>query len=205
MAACQRCYDGHVTDPASPAIPRELRTVFLDRDGILNEKMPEGQYVTCREDFHLLSGVADAVGRLNRAGLRVIVVSNQRGIARGLYTLADVEAIHAAFQQQLAGAGARIDAFFICPHDKDECNCRKPLPGLFEQAVAQFPAITAATSVMIGDSLSDMEFGHRLGMATIFVDVDPQRRSPYAEEAANLAELRYASLPDAVDALLAVR
>ena len=189
--------------PANQSIPSDLRTVFLDRDGILNEKMPEGQYVTRWEDFHVLPGVPEALRRLNEAGLRVIVVSNQRGIARGLYTLADVEAIHAAFQRQLNGAGAHIDAFFICPHDQGQCNCRKPLPGLFEQAVAQFPEITAATSVMIGDSLSDIEFGRRLGMTTIFIEGDGRTRKPGAEEAAKLADLRFASLPAAVEALLA--
>jgi histidinol-phosphate phosphatase family protein len=112
--------------------------------------------VTRWEEFHVLPGVPEALRRLNEAGMRVIVVSNQRGIALGLYTAADVEAIHADFQRQLNGAGARIDAFFICPHDKGQCNCRKPLPGLFEQAVATFPDITAATSVIIGDSLSDI-------------------------------------------------
>jgi len=192
-----------VNQPANHSIPRNLRTVFLDRDGILNEKMPEGQYVTRWDEFRVLPSVAAALSRLNRAGLRVLVVTNQRGIARGLYSLADVEAIHARFQQELERAGARIDAIYVCPHDKEECNCRKPLPGLFEQAVAQFPHIMAATSVMIGDSLSDIEFGHRLGMATIFVGVDADRRSPHTEEASALADLRFASLAAAVDALLA--
>ena len=100
---------------------------------------------------------------MNDAGLRVVVVSNQRGIAKGLYTAADLEAIHAKFQRLLDREGARIDAFFICPHETDECNCRKPLPGLFEQAVARFPEITPATSVMIGDSLVDVEFGRGWG------------------------------------------
>ena len=154
------------------------------------------------EEFHVLPGVPGAVGRLNRAGLRVIVVSNQRGIARGLYTAANVESIHAAFQGQLARSGAHIDAFFVCPHDQGQCNCRKPLPGLFEQAIARFPEITGHTSVMIGDSFSDIEFGRRLGMATICIDVEPQRRSPHVEEVAKLADLRCASLPDAVDAML---
>jgi D-glycero-D-manno-heptose 1,7-bisphosphate phosphatase len=179
-----------------------VRTVFLDRDGVLNEKAPEGQYITRWEDFHVLAGVPAALRRLNEAGLRVVVVSNQRGIANGLYTVADVESIHAAFQQLLNGAGARIDGFFICPHDKEECNCRKPLPGLFDQAVAQFPGITAAASVMIGDAPSDIEFGRRLGMRTIFIEVDPHLRAPRTEEAAKLADLRCASLQQAVEALL---
>jgi D-glycero-D-manno-heptose 1,7-bisphosphate phosphatase len=196
------CYDCGVISPANQAIAAGLRTVFLDRDGILNEKMPEGRYVTNLDEFRVLPGVPSALRRLNEAGLRLIVVSNQRGIARGLYTAADVESIHSTFQRQLASAGARIDAFFICPHDTGQCNCRKPLPGLFEQAVAQFVQITAATSVMIGDSLADVEFGRRLGMATIFIDIDPQRRSPSAEQAAKLANLRANSLPDAAEALL---
>lgn len=189
---------------ASGPSPR-LRTVFLDRDGILNEKMPEGQYVTRWEDFRILPGVPEALRRLNQAGLRVVVVSNQRGIARGLYTAADVDAIHTRFQQILGVAGARIDAFFICPHDKGECNCRKPLPGLFDQAVARFPEIAASTSAMIGDSLSDIEFGQRLGMKTIFIEGDAESRAPDAEEAAKLADLRCASLAEAVDALLAAQ
>ncbi len=161
--------------------------------------MPEDQYITRREDFRVLPGVPQALRLLNEADLRVIVVSNQRGIARGLYTLADVEAIHATFQQQLAQAGAHIDAFFICPHDRGQCRCRKPLPGLFEQAVAQFPDIFPATSVMIGDSLSDIEFGRNLGMKTILIQ---NRESIGAEEAVKLADLRCASLAEAVDAVL---
>jgi D-glycero-D-manno-heptose 1,7-bisphosphate phosphatase len=199
------CYHSHVISTASQAIPRKLRTVFLDRDGVLNEKMPEGQYVTRWEEFRVLPGVPEALRRLNQAGLLAIVASNQRGIARGLYTVADVEAIHSAFQHQLSAAGAHIDAFFICPHDEGQCNCRKPLPGLFEQALAQFPQITAATSVIIGDSLSDIEFGRCVGMATILIEGDPQRRKSGAENAAKSADLRFASLPEAVDALLAQR
>jgi D-glycero-D-manno-heptose 1,7-bisphosphate phosphatase len=196
------CYHSEVISRADRAPVDRVRTIFLDRDGILNEKMPEGQYVTRWEEFHMIAGVPEAVRRLNQGGLRVIVVTNQRGIALGLYSLADVEGIHARFQQELETAGARIDAFFICPHDIDQCNCRKPLPGLFEQAVARFPEISAATSVMIGDSLSDIEFGSNLDMATIFIDMEPERHSLYAEEAAKLADLRCASLADAVDALL---
>jgi D-glycero-D-manno-heptose 1,7-bisphosphate phosphatase len=191
-----------VNHPANQPLPCGLRTVFLDRDGILNEKMPEGQYVTRWEEFHLLPGVPQALHRLNDAGLRVIVVTNQRGVARGFYTLADVEAIHSGIQQLLAREDARIDAFFICPHDEGECICRKPLRGLYDQAVTQFPSITPAASVMIGDSLSDIEFGRRLGMATIFVEGGAQQRESGADEAAALADVRCTSLAEAVEALL---
>ena len=187
-----------MSEPAHPA----LRAVFLDRDGVLNEKMPEGHYVTRWEEFRILPGVPQALARLNQAGLCVIVVSNQRGIAKGLYTAADVAAIHANFQQQLKAHGAHIDAFFICPHDKNACNCRKPLPGLFVAAQAQFPRITAGASAMIGDSLSDIEFGRNLGMRTIFIQNEGNNQKPGAERAAALAGLRCASFTEAVDALL---
>jgi len=152
-----------------------------------------------------MSGVAEAIGRLNRAGLQVVVVSNQRGVALGLYTAADVEAIHSKFQSFLKTNDAYVDAFYFCPHDKQQCGCRKPLPGLFEQAVAQFPGITAATSAMIGDSLSDIEFGYRLGMLTVFLDGAPERQKPSAGIAGKLADLRFPSLHEAVNALVALR
>jgi D-glycero-D-manno-heptose 1,7-bisphosphate phosphatase len=195
-----RCYDGEVTGTAKLAWAAGLRTVFLDRDGILNEKMPDHRYVTRWEEFRVLPGVPEAVRRLNEAGLRVVVVSNQRGIAKGLYTTADLEAMHAQFQRLLGREGARIDGFFICPHEENECNCRKPLTGLFGQAVARFPEITAATSVMIGDSASDVEFGRRLGMKTILVDARDS-----AAQVAELADLRFGSLAEAVNAILAAR
>ena len=189
-------------DSVNRPVLRDLRTVFLDRDGVLNEKMPEGRYVASPADFHLLPGVAEAIGRLNRAGVRVVVVSNQRGIALGLYTAADVIAIHSALQELLATRGARVDGFYFCPHDKEQCNCRKPLPGLFEQAVAEFPETAADHSAMIGDSLSDIEFGRRLGMLAIFIEGDPERRKPDNEAAGDLADLRFTSLAEAVEALL---
>ncbi|MDR3752037.1 MAG: HAD family hydrolase [Terracidiphilus sp.] len=191
-----------MTHSALKVRPRALSTVFLDRDGVLNQKMPEGSYVRSVADFHPLPGVAEAIARLNRAGVRVVVVSNQRGIALGLYIAADVRAIHEAFQKHLEGSGARVDGFYFCPHDKGQCNCRKPLPGLFDQAVAEFPQITAASSAMLGDSLSDIEFGRRLGMLTVFIAGAEEHRSPSAEDARALADLRCPSLAEAVEALL---
>ena len=188
--------------PGRKSVWRGLRTVFLDRDGVINEKMPAGSYVRSASEFHPLPGAAEAIARLNRAGLRVVVVSNQRGIALGLYTSADVEAIHEALKELLARHGAHVDGFYFCPHDYGQCNCRKPLPGLFEQAVAEFPEIAAETSVMIGDSLSDMEFARRLGMAAILIEGDPGSSSRGREEAAVLADLRSPSLAMAVEFLL---
>jgi len=192
-----------VADSANSFLPRTPRTVFLDRDGVLNRKLPEDRYVTSWSEFHPLPGVPQAIARLNQAGLRVIVVSNQRGIARGLYTSNDVRKVHAELQSWLQSQGAHIGAFYFCPHNKQQCNCRKPLPGLFHQAVAEFPEIAAASSIMIGDSLSDIQFGHRLGMRTIFLEGDPQFQKPGVISARRLADLCFPSLPAATDALLA--
>ena len=164
--------------------------------------MPEGQYVTCSEEFHLLPGVAEAIARLNCTGLRVILVSNQRGIALGLYTASDVDAIHAWLQRSLESREAHLDGIFYCPHDKGQCACRKPLPGLFEQALMNFPDIDARSSMMIGDSLSDMEFGRRLGMMCILIEGDPSRRKSGIEQARGMADFTCASLAEAVDLLL---
>ncbi|HUA99329.1 MAG TPA: HAD family hydrolase [Terracidiphilus sp.] len=188
--------------PAQLLSPLKLSTVFLDRDGVINEKMPEGSYVRSLGELRLLPGAAEAIAKLNRVHLRTLVVTNQRGVALGLYSMADVEAIHSALQRQLAGRGAHVDRFYVCPHDKGRCNCRKPLPGLYEQALADFPDIDAAASVLIGDSLSDIEFGRRLGMHTVFIGDAPGRPGPGAETAGTLADLRLGSLAEAVDKLL---
>jgi D-glycero-D-manno-heptose 1,7-bisphosphate phosphatase len=191
-----------VTNPSHTLFAGPVTTVFIDRDGVVNEKMPEGRYVTTWRDFHVLPGVVEAIGLLNQARLRVVVVSNQRGIALGLYSIEDVRAINAEFERMLEAAGMHVDGIYFCPHDKKECNCRKPLPGLFEQAAKDIPGISATSSVMMGDSVSDIEFGRRLGMKTIFIEGDPARQKPGSELARELADLSYSSLYEAVNGLL---
>jgi D-glycero-D-manno-heptose 1,7-bisphosphate phosphatase len=146
---------------------------FLDRDGTINEKAPEGDYIKGVGELRVLPGAAAAIRRLNDAGLPVIVVSNQRGIALGRLTVEELDEIHQELSRRLtAEAGATVDAFFYCPHDKDECECRKPGIGMFEQAVARFPAIELGRSAMVGDAPSDVEAGRRAGMTTIRLGVD---------------------------------
>lgn len=188
----------HTNLPAGQA----LRTVFLDRDGVINEKAPEGEYIRRVKDLKLLQGAAEAIARLNRAGIRVVVVTNQRGVALGLYSVDDVRTIEAALEKMLAAEGARLDGFYFCPHDDGACNCRKPQPGLFEQGRADFPEIDPASSVMIGDSLSDIEFGCGLGMRTIFIDDPADTQRSGAKRARGLADRRARSLGDAVELLL---
>ncbi len=176
-----------------------VRYVFLDRDGVLNRKMPEGAYVSDWAQFQWLAGADEAIARMNRAGLTVILVTNQRGIALGLYTHAQLEHIHANIQRHLARHGARLDAVYYCPHNHGECHCRKPDIGLFEQAFKQFPQANAQNSVVIGDSLSDIRAGRRLGMKTVFIQGEADRQKAGSAAAAELADAVAGSLLQAVE------
>src|ERR1700744_6334022 len=130
-----------------------VRYIFLDRDGVLNRKLPEGAYVSTWEQFQWLPGAVEAVARMTRAGCTVLVVTNQRGIALGALTVAQLELIHDKMRAGLERQGARVDGIYYCPHDRGQCHCRKPDIGLFEQALRQFPQANADNSVVIGDSL----------------------------------------------------
>jgi D-glycero-D-manno-heptose 1,7-bisphosphate phosphatase len=176
-----------------------VRYVFLDRDGVLNRKMPEGVYVSDWAQFAWLPGAVEAVARMKRAGLTVIVVSNQRGIALGQVTAMQLERLHDKMQDYLVRNEARLDAIYYCPHDHGQCRCRKPDTGLFEQAFQSFPQANAGNSVVIGDSLSDIQAGRRLGMKTIFIHGEPDRQKAGAEVAANLADAVAGSLLEAVE------
>ena len=145
-----------------------FETIFLDRDGVINRKL-EGDYVKSWEEFEFLPGVRAALAELTAARCRLIVVTNQRGVALGLMTEAELRQIHARMLAELAAVDARVDAVYYCPHDRHGCDCRKPLTGMFRQARRDFPAIDFARSAMIGDSLSDLEAGRSLGCHTIFI------------------------------------
>jgi histidinol-phosphate phosphatase family protein len=142
------------------------RAVFLDRDGIINRKPPEGRYVIRWEDFHILPGVVEGIALLNRAGFCVIVVTNQRCIAKGLMTVADLEKMHRRMSDFLARAGATIDGIYYCPHEMEpSCSCRKPAPGMLLEA-ARSRGIELPASWMIGDSDIDVEAGRNAGCKT---------------------------------------
>jgi D-glycero-D-manno-heptose 1,7-bisphosphate phosphatase len=142
------------------------RLVLLDRDGTLNRKPEEGDYVTAAEQLELLPGAASAVRRLNDAGIPVAVVTNQRGVALGRMTAAELDGVHAALRERLAGAGAHLDAVYDCPHHIGTCRCRKPEPGLLERAGHDL-GIPLAAAAMVGDADSDVEAGRRAGALTV--------------------------------------
>jgi len=179
-----------------------VRYVFLDRDGVINRKPPEGKYIAKWDDFHILPGVETAIAMLNHSGRKAIILSNQRGIALGFYSKDDVLHLHEKLNQHLTCFDAHLDAIYFCPHDKNECRCRKPGTALFEQAFLDFPSASSHNSVMIGDSLSDIEAGITLGMPTIFIKGDPKHQKPGAEKAASLATAVADSLLTAVEQFL---
>jgi len=143
------------------------RAVFLDRDGVINRKPPEGQYVTRWEEMQFLPEVPEAIALLARAGYCVFVVSNQRCVAKGLLTQGELESIHQRMCQELADAGAVITKAYYCPHEKQPpCSCRKPAPGMLLTA-AQTHELDLASSWMIGDSDIDVEAGRSAGCKTV--------------------------------------
>jgi histidinol-phosphate phosphatase family protein len=143
------------------------RAAFLDRDGTINEKAPEGDYITTTERFRFLEGAEQAVRMLAGDGWRVVVVTNQRGVALGRMTLEDVDRVNERM------AHLPISGVFVCPHERGSCDCRKPGTGLFEQARAAFPEIEFERSVVIGDAESDMLAGRAIGARTFRVGPPP--------------------------------
>ena len=128
-----------MADSPDSAWSGTLRTIFLDRDGVLNEKMPEGRYVTDWTEFHLLAGVPEAIAELNRAGLRVIVVSNQRGIALGLYSASDVETIHAAFSNSLVSTAPASTPSISAPTTSNSATAASRFPASSSRRSGTFP------------------------------------------------------------------
>jgi D-glycero-D-manno-heptose 1,7-bisphosphate phosphatase len=135
--------------------------VFLDRDGVINEKAPEGEYVTSWQRFRFAAGALEGLALLASLGVPVIVVTNQRGIARGAMSEQDLADIHRRMLEEVAAAGGRIDAIYHCPHEGG-CQCRKPLPGMFERAAREHE-IDLARSIVIGDRRADMEAAAAIG------------------------------------------
>lgn len=145
------------------------RAVFLDRDGVINRKAPEGLYITRREDLEILPGVASAIRSLNDAGFLVIVITNQRCIAKGLLSEDELDYIHEDMLGRLLAEHAHIDAIYVCPHASDAgCGCRKPQPGMIREA-ASHHNVDLSRSWMIGDSPADVAAGKAAGCRTILI------------------------------------
>jgi D-glycero-D-manno-heptose 1,7-bisphosphate phosphatase len=143
--------------------------LFLDRDGVINYRITGG-YVTCWEEFEFLPGVLDAMALLSQEFKRIVVVTNQQGVGKGLMSRSDLEDIHAGMIREIEMAGGRVDAVYYCTDLENEAgNCRKPGSAMGWMAKEKFPEIEFGKSIMAGDSVSDMEFGKNLGMIRVLI------------------------------------
>ncbi|MDQ1122976.1 D-glycero-alpha-D-manno-heptose-1,7-bisphosphate 7-phosphatase [Microbacterium trichothecenolyticum] len=140
--------------------------LFLDRDGVINTRIMGG-YVRSWSEFTFVPGALDALAALATWAPRIVVVTNQQGIGKALMSLDDLVALHAQMTEAVAAAGGRIDAIEFCPHlDAAGCVCRKPRPGMATRYLDAHPEVVGAASVMVGDTDSDIEMGHRLAAIT---------------------------------------
>lgn len=140
-----------------------MKLLILDRDGTLNRSRDD--YVASPDEWEALPGALEAVARLNQGGWRVVLATNQSGIGRGLFDMASLNAIHAKMNRQLAAVGARVEAVFFCPHSpEDDCNCRKPAPGLFQQIAERFGAPLASVP-SAGNALRHVQAAAAAGCA----------------------------------------
>ncbi|UUI67399.1 HAD-IIIA family hydrolase [Aeromicrobium duanguangcaii] len=155
------------TPIAPPAGPVPWDLVLLDRDGTLNIHRPG--YISSPAELRLRPGAARAVGALTRAGMRTVLVTNQRGLATGRLTRDQLVQVHRALVARLARAGGRLDGIEVCPHERGTCDCRKPLPGMLLQAMARAPWARPERVVMVGDQPSDEAAAQAAGVAWLDV------------------------------------
>jgi D-glycero-D-manno-heptose 1,7-bisphosphate phosphatase len=158
-----------------------LSAVFLDRDGVINVKAPEGDYVTCWDEFDFAPGALEGLRELAALCVPVVVTTNQRGIASGRMTEADLADIHDRMRAAVARAGGRIDAIYHCPHEGG-CECRKPGTGLFRDAARDLH-LELTDSAVIGDRRSDMEAAAAIGALRVLVG-DHDEPPPSADHVA---------------------
>lgn len=152
--------------PSDLTTPLKGVTVFLDRDGTVNR---DTGYIKSPQELELLPGVVEAVARLNRAGARVVLVTNQSAIARGFITVDQLKTIHSVLLARLEAGGARLDAIYYCPHHpNDGCRCRKPQPAMIHRAVADL-ALDLSRAYVIGDQSRDMALARQVGARGILV------------------------------------
>ena len=168
-----------------------FNTLFLDRDGVLNLRLV-GSYVRTLEEFTILPGVLDSLKQLTGVFQRIVVVTNQQGIGKGLMTEADLEKIHEFFMEQVSQAGGRIDQIYHCPDLANTGSlCRKPEIGMVLQAKRDFPEIEFTQSIMLGDAFTDLEMGKRVSMNTVWI---APKGTQLPAEKAGLVDSQYESL-----------
>jgi D-glycero-D-manno-heptose 1,7-bisphosphate phosphatase len=173
----------------------QLRLIILDRDGVINVDSPD--FIKSPDEWHVIPGSLKAIADLNRAGYHVCVATNQSGIARGYFDLATLAAIHDKMMEELAAVGGKLDAIFFCPHaPDDDCDCRKPKPGLYFQAL-NFFKLSPNEAIVIGDSLRDITAAQTAGCKAILVKSNKGNIAVSADVSV------YENLKEAVGAIIA--
>jgi histidinol-phosphate phosphatase family protein len=153
-------------------------TLFLDRDGVINHEKKDS-YVLNRGEFRFYDGVKESVRTLSDVFGTVVIVTNQKGVGKGLMTNEDLDVIHACMVTNIVEAGGRIDKIYYCDSLDNNCFDRKPNPGMAFQAKKDFSEIDFNKSIMVGNKLTDMQFGRNAGMFTVFVNTtDPHVVTP---------------------------
>ena len=148
----------------------KLDTLFLDRDGVINVKL-DGQYVKNSDEFEFMIGAETAISKLSKIFNRILIVTNQQGIAKGIMSDKDLGILHEYMLLELKKNGGVIDKIYYCPHlAAENCSCRKPNPGMIQQAIIDFPEIIVEGSYLIGDSDTDILAGNKMGLITVKVD-----------------------------------
>lgn len=166
-------------------------TLFLDRDGVINIRLVD-DYVKSPADFHFAEGFLSGLASISRFFKQIIVVTNQQGIGKGLMTVEDLNIIHRHLLKEVEDSGGRIDKIYFCPDLKSSGSLnRKPEVGMALKARHDFPDINFRNSIMVGDSLTDLEFGRKLKMKTVYIDNGDLTSLP-----CHLADYRFKSFSD---------
>lgn len=171
-------------------------TLFLDRDGVINEQLLD-DYVKKWSEFKFKDNVFSSIKKLSVLFGRIIIVTNQQGIGKGIMTVDELEIVHKKMVEEIEKDGGRIDRIYFCPKlEKENSEMRKPNQGMALQAKSDFPEIDFERSIMVGDSISDMQFGKNAGMKTVLITV---KNKIY--DKSELIDFRFESIKEFVDAL----
>lgn len=178
-----------------------MKTIILDRDGVINHDRDD--FVKSPDEWLPIKGSLEAIARLNKAGYRVVIATNQSGIGRGLFDLNTLEKIHKKMNQLLAEKGGELAGIYFCPHIPDDhCDCRKPKAGLFKQAQEKF-SIDFKQAYAIGDSLRDILAAQAAGCEAFLVKTGKGERTLASDEKALQSTRIFNNLSEVVDFLLA--
>ena len=173
---------------------KKYQSLFLDRDGVLNHQK-EGSYILNWDEFVFYDGVLHALQFFATRFRYIFIVTNQRGVGKGLMTDDDLHVIHHNMQKSIEQAGGRLDGIYYC--SEIESINRKPNPGMALQAQSDFPDLDLSQSIMVGNSMSDMEFGRNIGATTVFVTTT----NPYVDKQDKNIDAVYETLADFANAL----